>query len=176
MEIRLKGVPYLLSLFAVVAFGLSAISFWQSHRLTDRELPMTIAILGAFCCVGAYRTACVLRKAPQTAATARRGVSLMVLFFVSMIALWGGILSLWQGFVLCNQEYWHMKLTAEHRTVSISINSVIAESLTLGLISSTIGIFLFWYVFFHRNKPRLPFESAGEPLVDKSNPYQPPAG
>jgi hypothetical protein len=78
-----------------------------------------------------------------------------------MIAIWSGSLSLFDAFLLCNQEFLHWIPTTEHRSFpSIPTSSMIAEFAVVGTISSAIGVFLFWFLFFQSVSPP-PAESYG---------------
>lgn len=170
----MKAIPPLLGLFAAAALFGAIQTSRRSTGLWNVELPIALGLQALTLAVASVRCHFqIKKKIPPASITIRSACTSLVVFAISMVAIWGGSLSLFDAFRLCNQEFLHWIPTSEYRSFSVPTNSMIIEYTVLGTISSAIGMFLFWYLFF-----RVPSQSSSEsqsPVAHAGlNPYSPP--
>ena len=170
----LKPIPTLLGLFAAAAFLAAIQTFRQSNLLWNAELPFALTVQALTLAVASVRTHFhITKSASPVTITARSAVRALVMFGISMIAIWSGSLSLFDAFSLCNQEYLHWIPNSSHRSFSVPTSSMIAEYAVVGTVSLTIGVFLFWFLFFS-SRSATPVELHTATSTSDSNPYRAP--
>ena len=147
----LRFLPTVLGLLAAIALALAIRTSQDMDYLRNAELPFALTVIAIAFAVACIRTNFYLRKSASPQIANRSALTAVVIFGISMIAIWGGSLSLFGTFTLCNQEYLHWIPITSHTSFSVPISSMIAEYALVGTISSTIGGFLFWYLFFQRS-------------------------
>ena len=93
--------------------------------------------------------------------------------FDGPIGVWAGCLSLFETLELCNQEYLHWFPKNNPKQFPVSISLAITLMALVGAFFLTIGLFLFWFLFFRRSDSR-GVDSQVQSQRSDSNPYRAP--